>query len=192
MNHSEELHLINEMKRRNVKAQREFYDRFAGFAMAVALRYIADRDAAKDVLQDSFVKMFDAIGSFNLRPESSLKSWVASVVAHKAVDALKNARRLNLISTDETNISDTDAGISDDTSDDDTDDIDIGLIHKMICSMPDGYRTVFNLFVFERKSHREIADILGISESTSASQFFHAKKQLRRMISEYRNKAGGR
>ena len=133
---------------------RRLYERYSGYAMAVGLRYIADRDAVQDVLQDSFVKVFAAINGFSYRGEGSLKAWVMRIVANEVGEV-------------------------------DVKNIPMSVVMQMIQQLPAGYRTVFNQFVFEEKSHREIASDLGIKESTSASQYFRAKNLLAKMIQEY-------
>lgn len=157
-------------------AMRELYDRYSGYAMAVVMRYVSDRDDASDILQDAFVKIFTGVAHVEYRGEGSLKSWIARVAANESLCFLR--RRGNITFTDE---------FPDGPDDEEP---DIGSIsnkdlQRMIASLPDGYRVILNMFVFGQMSHKEIAAELGISPSTSASQFFHAKKMLARMIREH-------
>ena len=147
--------------------------------MATALRYVADRDDACDVVQDSFVKIFQSIGQFEYRGEGSLRSWVTRIVVNEALGLLR--RKSGLTFTDDIP----------DTADDEEPDISQvsdEQLATLIAALPEGYRVVLNMYVFGEMSHKEIAAELGISPSTSASQFFHAKKMLARMINEYRRK----
>ena len=158
------------------KAQRELYDRFAPLAMAQAMRYVADRETACDVLQESFVKILTAVSRFQYRGEGSLRGWVLSIVSHVAVDWLRQNQRLQL-STE----------LPDDVPNEEPDvgSVPMEVMQHMIEQLPDGYRTVFCLFVFDRKSHKEIAHMLGIKENSSASQFLRAKRLLASMITNY-------
>lgn len=158
-------------------AMRRLYERYSGYAMAVGLRYIADRDAVQDVLQDSFVKVFAAINGFGYRGEGSLKAWVMRIVANESLNYLKQNQRLQFV--------DEVPDVADEDEEVDVKNIPMSVVMQMIQQLPAGYRTVFNQFVFEEKSHREIASDLGIKESTSASQYFRAKNLLAKMIQEY-------
>lgn len=158
-------------------AMRRLYERYSGYAMAVGLRYIPDRDAVQDVLQDSFVKVFAAIDRFGYRGEGSLKAWVMRIVANESLNYLKQNQRLQFV--------DEMPDVADEDEDVDVKNIPMSVVMQMIQQLPAGYRTVFNQFVFEEKSHREIASDLGIKESTSASQYFRAKNLLAKMIQEY-------
>lgn len=158
-------------------AMRRLYERYSGYAMAVGLRYIADRDAVQDVLQDSFVKVFAAIDRFGYRGEGSLKAWVMRIVANESLNYLKQNQRLQFV--------DEMPDVADEDEEVDVRNIPMSVVMQMIQQLPAGYRTVFNQFVFEEKSHREIASDLGIKESTSASQYFRAKNLLAKMIQEY-------
>ena len=163
-------------------ALRRLYDRYAGYAMAVGLRYVPDRDEVRDVMQDSFVRILTGIGQFTFRGEGSLKSWVGRIVSNRSIDYLREHQRFMTVGT-----------IPDEP--DEPDEPDIGgvppdALTTMIGRLPANYRTVLNLYVFEQRSHREIAQLLGIKEATSSSLFFRAKKMLARNIREYLNKQG--
>ncbi len=173
-----ELQLLEAIKCNDRQAMRRLYDRFAGYAMATALRYVPERDDAKDVLQDSFVSILTSVSSFNYRGEGSLKNWVGRVVANHAIDWVKEHEH-HLVYTDKVP----------ETADEELPDEEVppDILNAMIGRLPAGYRMVLNLYVFEHLSHKDIAHRLGIKENTSASQFFHAKKMLARMIKEYLN-----
>ena len=155
---------------------REIYDRYSGYAMAVVMRYVPDRDDASDILQEAFIKIFTGVAHVEYRGEGSLKSWIARVVANEALCFLR--RRGNITFTD-------DFPDEPDDGEPDIGSISNSDLQRMIASLPDGYRAILNMYVFGKMSHKEIADELGISPSTSASQFFHAKKMLARMIREH-------
>lgn len=162
------------------KAMRALYDSYSGYATAVGLRYIPDMYLLKDVLQDSFIKVFTNIGGFNYRGEGSLKAWITRIVTNEAINFLREHNRFCF--TDE---------LPEETPEEEMPDID-GIsnekITELIGRLPDGYRTVLNLYVFEGLSHKEIANKLNIKVNSSASQYARAKTMLARMIREMKRK----
>ena len=175
-----ELQLLEAIRSGEREALRRLYDRYSGYAMAIGLRYLPEGDEVRDVLQDSFVRILTSIGQFNYHGEGSLKSWVSRIVSNRSVDYLREHQRFRVVS-----------GIPDEP--DEEEEPDVGgvppdVLTKMIGRLPVNYRTVLNLYVFEKRSHREIAQLLDIKESTSSSLFFRAKKMLARMIKDYINK----
>lgn len=147
--------------------------------MATCLRYIADRDAVKDVMQDAFVKVFTSLSQFHYRGEGSLKAWVTRIAANESLNYVRRNERLAF--TD--NVPDVP-----DDEEPDIGEVPMQVLLRMIGDLPAGYRAVFNLFVFEGMSHKDIARALGIKESSSASQYLRAKRQLAKEINEYKNK----
>lgn len=174
---SEKL-LLHDIKGGSRAAMHRLYDRYVGYAMAVALRYVPLRDDAEDVVQDSFVKLFSGIANFEYRGEGSLKAWFLRIVANEAISFTRRQSRITFV--DE---------VPEDVSDDEpeVERVPPAVLTKMIGELPEGYRLVLNMFVFEQRSHKEIADLLGIKESTSASQYLRAKKFLANKINEYLN-----
>ena len=175
-----ELQLLEAIRSGEREALRRLYDRYSGYAMAIGLRYLPEGDEVRDVLQDSFVRILTSIGQFNYHGEGSLKSWVSRIVSNRSVDYLREHQRFRVVS-----------GIPDEP--DEEEEPDVGgvppdVLTKMIGRLPVNYRMVLNLYVFEQRSHREIAQLLDIRESTSSSLFFRAKKMLARMIKDYINK----
>ena len=175
-----ELQLLEAIRSGEREALRRLYDRYSGYAMAIGLRYLPEGDEVHDVLQDSFVRILTSIGQFNYHGEGSLKSWVSRIVSNRSVDYLREHQRFRVVS-----------GIPDEP--DEEEEPDVGgvppdVLTKMIGRLPVNYRMVLNLYVFEQRSHREIAQLLDIKESTSSSLFFRAKKMLARMIKDYINK----
>ena len=177
-----ERQLLEAIRGGDRAAMKRLYDRYAGYAMAVGLRYLPERDEVRDVIQDSFVRILTSVGQFSYRGEGSLKSWVGRIVSNRAVDYLREHQRFVTV-----------GGIPDEP--DSPDEPDIGgvppdALTAMIGRLPPNYRTVLNLYVFEQRPHREIAQLLGIKESTSSSLFFRAKKMLAKNIREYLNEQG--
>lgn len=176
-NVAEEKQFLADICNGDRAAMRRLYDRYSKYAMAICLRYVPDTDDVKDVMQDSFVKVFTSIGSFEYRGEGSLKSWIARIVANEALDHVRRKSRYTFT---------CDVPEYTDEGDPDIDAVDDDTLAAMIGRLPDGYRMVLNMYVFDGMSHREIGSRLGIAEGTSASQFFHAKKLLARMINGYK------
>lgn len=181
--HSEE-ELVELIRQGDVAAMKEMYDKSVGRLSAVCARYVVDPDDVADVLQDSYLKAFDSIGSFSYRGIGSLQAWLTKIAVNRSLNLLKNRNRLNLVPLDERLPEPFDS-----PEPPETENIPPDVIQRMILNLPDGYRTVFNLFVFEGKSHKEIASILGIKENSSASQFHRAKQMLAKQIKQY-NQSG--
>lgn len=172
-----EKELLDDIKGGSRDAMHRLYERYIGYAMAVALRYVPVRDDAEDVVQDSFIKVFSSISKFQYRGEGALKGWLLRIVANEAISFVRQQNRFSIV--DE---------IPDDVEEDDEPEVERippSVLTRMIGELPDGYRLVLNMYVFGQKSHREIAQQLGIKESSSASQYLRAKKLLARKIKDY-------
>jgi RNA polymerase sigma factor, sigma-70 family len=174
----DELSLVRGCQRKDNGARRELYEKFSGQLMGVGLRYVGNRDVAQDLLHDCFIVIFNSIGNFTYRGDGSLKGWLKKVMINEALKYLRKNSKIVEVPLD------TVPEVSDEEAD--VNDIPSGVLLNMIRALPDGYRTVLNLYVFEDKSHKEIAELLNISEHTSSSQFFRAKKMLVSKIKEYR------
>lgn len=174
-----EFQLLERVREGDAPGMRLFYERYAGYLTAVCSRYIVDRDMLKDVLQESFIKIFGHIGEFEYRGEGSVRAWVTRIVVNHSLKALRRKGRMTYV--DDL----PDAPEEDDGMASGLPHIPPEVLQEMIRDLPDGYRAVFNLFVFEKKSHKEIAGLLGIKEDSSASQFFRARATLANKIKAY-------
>lgn len=156
------------------------YRKHVRYLSALCSRYITEDEDIKDVLQESFIKIFTSLDSFKYSGEGSLKAWIAKITLNETLKFVRNNSRLPIDSIDDkdTNIADGDSM--------ETEDIPTDVLHQFIRELPDGYRTVFNLYVIDDKSHKEIAQLLGIKENTSASQLHKAKSMLAQKIKHYR------
>ena len=173
-----EQQLIEAIQGGDRQAMRRLYDLFSGYTMATALRYIPDREVAKDVVQDCFVNILTSIDRFEYRGEGSLRAWITRIISNQAIDWVKQHELYTF--TDEM------PQLEEEVLPD-VEEVPPDILNEMIGRLPAGYRFVLNLFVFEQLSHKEIAVRLGIKESTSASQFYHAKRILAEMITKYLN-----
>ena len=174
-----EQHIIKLFRRGDASAMDCLYSEYADYLTAVCARYIPDDDELKDVLQESFIKIFSKIGEFNYRGNGSLRAWITRIVINESLLTIRKKKNSPII-----NIENEPPDIQDDEPE--LGNIGEEVLTNMIRQLPDGYRTVFNLFVIEGKSHKEIAKILNIKADSSASQFHKAKKQLAKMIKNYR------
>lgn len=175
-----ERQLLDAIQSGDRQAMRRLYDRFSGYAMAIGMRYVPEREDAKDVLQEGFVKILSSIGRFNYRGEGSLKAWVARVITNAAIDWVK-ARERMLQTHELTDVLPEEA----DTDPPNVEEVPPDILNRMIGQLPVGCRLVLNLHVFEQLSHAEIASRLGIQAGSSASQLSHAKRLLKEMILAY-------
>lgn len=176
----EEQILAERCKAGDNEARRELYARYGGRLMSVCLRYAGDRATAEDLLHDCFLKIFGAFDRFTWRGEGSLRAWMERIAVNVSLEALRHKRRLHYPVT----VEHLPERYEEPTSDEMTQ-VPYAVLQRLIAELPDGYRTIFNLFCIEELSHREIAEQLGISEKTSSSQLFRAKALLARKIKEY-------
>lgn len=178
-NTENEENLLYLIQQGDEQAMHALYCRYVRYLTAVCSRYICCDEDVKDVLQEAFLKIFASVGSFEYRGTGSLKGWMTKIVLNETMKFVKRNARLDFVELEGEKME-----ISDDVPD--TSDVPLSAIHSMIRELPDGYRLIFNLYVIEEKSHREIAELLGIKESTSASQLHRAKALLADKIKKYR------
>ena len=141
--------LVERIRQKDQRAMSQLYQLYVEELSSVCYRYVPSEDDAKDVLQNSFVKIFTSIQTFEYRNESAFKAWMKQVVANEALAFLRNRKKLLFVEQNQT-----------------------------------ADEMVLNLYVFENYSHRQIASLLGIKESTSASQLYYAKKLLAKRIKD--------
>jgi len=170
----EEHDLIAGCKRKEIRARKELYERYAGAMLSLCVRYIGDRDLARDVLQDGFFKVFTKIDDYS--GTGSFEGWMKRIFINTALEELQKKRFLPIIGEYEDTIEDTGSSVFEKLSTDD--------LHRCIAELPDGFRTVFNLYAVEGYSHAEIAKMLHIKEVTSRSQFMHARRILRKKVEQ--------
>jgi len=162
-------------------AQQVLYDRYCRRLMAVCMRYAKNEGEAEDILQEGFLKIYDHIKTF--RSESSLGTWMTRIVINTAL----NSQRQKLYMLPMVDVEQ--AGLRED-EEISLSDFHLNELIAMIQSLPSGCRVVFNLFAVEGYAHREIAEMLGISEGTSKAQYSRAKKLLRAKIENVKKDYG--
>lgn len=175
--HPDLQQMIELCKENDRKAQRGLFDFLAPKMYPVCIRYVGDRDTAQDILQDGFITLFSKLDSYS--GEGSFEGWARKIFVNTALMYLRKTDALKL----STDISEA-RSLSSDTP---TALQHIGYkdLMQLIAELPPGFRTVFNLYVVEGYSHKEIAEELGISENTSRSQLQRARKLLQDKIKEW-------
>lgn len=159
----------------NRRMQKQLYDQFSPKMYAVCLRYMGNADDAQDILQEGFVKIFKNLDRF--RGEGSFEGWVRRIFVNTAIEQIRK-KKLNLT------ISEKDELIeSKNTSA--VESINEKDLLKIVRELSPGYRSVFNLYIVEGYSHKEIGELLGISEGTSKSQLARARMILQEKIKRY-------
>ncbi|MCI1778732.1 MAG: sigma-70 family RNA polymerase sigma factor [Bacteroidales bacterium] len=180
----DELILIKKCQNNNRRAMERMYHMIGENVFRICLRYMGTRFDAEDMLQESIIKIYSSIGKFKWQGPGSFRAWYSKVTVNECLQKLRKKDILQ----DGIPIENVD-GLFTEPEEKEIERIPAKVLQKMLCEMPDGYRTVFNLYVFEKKSHKEIAGILGINEKTSSSQFFRARKFLCGKIEEYFKKS---
>lgn len=151
------------------KAQKTLYLRYSNAMYTLAFRITGNGDSAHDVLQDAFIEVFRDLKNF--KKQSTLGAWIKTIVVRKASKKSQHDQRFE---TFEEDVHDESVPYQEFNS---------SVLEKMILDLPDGYRTVFTLYEIEGYKHKEIGEMLQISEGTSRSQLLHAKKMLRKKLS---------
>lgn len=159
-------------------SDRKLYDTFADTLYLICSRYAPDEDTAKDMFQDAFVRIFQKLKDF--RFEGSLEGWLKRICVNHCLDTL----RKNAIIKEDTldDVPESAIEISEEISGK----LEMKQLLALLLRLPIGYRTVFNMYVIEGYTHSEIAKALNISENTSKSQLFKARKQLQNWIENER------
>jgi RNA polymerase sigma-70 factor (ECF subfamily) len=155
-------------------AQKALYQQYARKMMSICMRYAHNRDQAQDILQDGFVKVFQKMDHY--RGEGPLGGWIARTMVNTALDHIRRNKPYDqsLDLTDAEHLHSEDEHVLSGMSTDE--------LMDLIQALPTGYRTVFNLFAIEGYPHKDIAEMLGISENTSKSQFMKARAYLRKLL----------
>lgn len=177
----DQTNIIRKIQDGDRAAQRLLYTLHVRYLAAICSRYLNNDEDVRDVLQDSFIKIFSAIKDFSPKGDGALKAWMARIVINESLKFLQKKSRLLFAS-----ISGHEE-LLEIYEEPTTEGIPPNVIHSAIRSLPDGYRTVFNLYVIEQRPHKEIASLLGIKESTSASQLHKAKAMLAKILKQYKN-----
>ncbi len=168
------LAIIKRCQKGERLAFQELYNLYAKAMFNISLRIVNNSEEAEEVLQDAFVKAFNKISTYD--PKFSFGMWLKRMVINASLDVLRK-RKVILVSLEEMYI-EQEAEDDDDDQDNDKYIYDVETIKKCITQLPDGYRTILSLYLFEDHTHQEVADMLGINIGTSKSQYRKAKLKL--------------
>lgn len=179
-----EEELVEGLRNRNDAVMRDFYLTYYRYLAATAMLYVSDQQDLQDLMQDVFIKIFTRINRFSYRGHGSLQAWIHKIAVNESLRFLQAKKKqshypIERFDRQEEDEEDIPLVLS-------IDDIPQDDLLEIIRSLPDRYRMVFNLFVFENKSHKEIGALLKIKEDTSASNLHRARALLNKWIIRYR------
>ncbi len=163
--------LILNCKKRDIQSQSEIYQLYAGKLFALCLKYSKTKPEAEDNLQDAFMTIFKKIDQF--KHKGSFEGWMKRIVINTALQSYREKKVLNLV--EENYPDEVEVEI-------DENDISLDYLLKIIQELPDRYRMVFNLYVLDGYSHKEIASLMGIAEGTSKSNLSRARLILKEKV----------
>jgi len=163
--------LITNCQKKNAKAQEELYKRYARVLFSICLKYSPNYADAEDTLQDAFMTIFDKIPQY--KAKGSFEGWLKRVTINTALQRYRKPSMLEIVSNED---------IKEVTVDIDEDDLSLDFLLGIIQQLPDRYRLVFNLYVLDGYSHKEIGGLLSISDGTSKSNLARARQILKEKI----------
>jgi len=164
----------------NRQAQQMIYTKFSPKMLSVCRQYVKDIHHAEDLMITAFMKVFTHLKNFESK--GSFEGWIRRIMVNECISYIRAQKKVSFLE-DEYYKEDSFNNIESNLSVDD--------IQFLIDSLPEGYKMIFNLFAIEGYKHQEIADMLGISESTSKSQVFHARKMLQEQVLKLKNYSNG-
>lgn len=171
--------LVEGCVKKQALAQKALYDKYSRRMLGVCLRYASSTDEAQDILQDGFIKVFDKIEAFNAK--GSLEGWIRRIVVNTAIDCYRKNKGVHFVDDEDNYILDNNNTESEEVI---YSKFGVEVIMDCIQELSPVYRTVFNLYVMEGYSHKEIADELNINEGTSKSNLAKAKRNLRQLLEQ--------
>jgi RNA polymerase sigma factor (sigma-70 family) len=176
--------LLYEAKKDSITAQRFIYEQFATGMFLLCRRYIKSDETAEEIMMNGFLKIFNSLDKFKYKNERSTKAWMKKIMVNECLAHLRRKNSyLNIVEHQNMDV---------DIDEEITSAITAKELYQCITQLPEGYRTVFNLYEIEGMNHKEIAHALGIKIRTSQSQLSKAKRMLKNIIlknyKEYENR----
>ena len=165
------------MKQSQEKIFTKLYEEHSSYMYGICLRYTKNTDDAQDVLQDGFIKVYNALDSF--KGESKIKTWMSRIMVNTAINHYRKKSALNTYSAEENEVEVLKFDKTDVINKMSADEL-----LELIKLLPEGYSLVFNLYVIEGYKHREIAEMLDITEGTSKSQLSKARNKLQELLKD--------
>lgn len=163
------------------KCQEELFRMLYGKMLAVCMRYSKDEDTAQEILQVSFIKVFDKLEKYDFN--GSFEGWVRRIVVNTAIDNIRKSNR-DPFSSSEDYLYVDEEGVEIEDDAEQTIELKAAEAMKALQQLSPAYQAVFNLYVIENYTHKEVAEILGISEGTSKSNLAKAKKKLQEILQD--------
>ncbi len=170
--------LIQKCKQQDVKAQGTLYKQYSGVLFSICLRYSPNRTEAEDNLQDAFITIFDKVGQF--KDKGSFEGWMKRITVNTVLQKYRKQKVFNI--KEEANLEQPD--------DEDVvieSEVPLKYLLQIIQELPDRYRLVFSMYVLDGYAHKEIAEMLGISDGTSKSNLARARGILKKKVEAYKN-----
>lgn len=177
MNDQVYINLLDKCKSGNRMAQTELYRHLSKPVFNTCMRIVRDRETAEDLMQETFIKVFNGLERFEGR--SQLTTWIKRIAINQSLNELKK-RKVELVEMQDWTVP-VNGEVEEEPQ------YDIALVKKLMNKLPEGYRVVMTLYLIEGYQHDEIAQIMGISEVTSRSQYARAKKKLRDLYVQVNN-----
>jgi len=168
--------IIEQCIQNDRRAQKQLFYRYAPLCLSVAHRYVGQSAQASDIVQESMIRIFHHLQQLQLREENAFKSWIAKITSREAIRWLKKQGRF--VFQEELGPEHFTPSMPDELN------FHREELQQMLMQLPDGYRTVFNLYVIEEYSHKEIAELLEITTSASRSQLSRARAQLQALMAQ--------
>jgi len=175
----DEKTLVKACVKGNEKAQFVFYKKFYGKMMAVCKRYARDDDEAKDIFHEAMMKVFKNLHKYQFN--GSLEGWIRRIMVNTSIDWYRKNKNTFGFADDEQQIEDTQIAVDDLVNSD----FNVKDIMKAVQQLTPAYKAVFNLYVIEGYSHKEIAEMLDINIGTSKSNLAKAKQKLQKLLANY-------
>ncbi len=165
--HKNQTLLIKKLRQENREAQEVLFKQFSPKMLGVCRQYITDRHRAEELMLNGFLKVFNKLTTF--QSKGSFEGWIRRIMINECLSYLRKHDRLVFVE---------DTQVFEEVTSEKDEEQDISPLQKLVDALPSSWRTVFNLFAVEGYRHKEIAQMLGITEMTSRSRYFKAKKQL--------------
>lgn len=178
----EDIELAKLCARGVEKARQQLYTKYATYLYALCIRYVSDRELARDLMHDAMIKIFNTVGKY--RPTGSLKSWCARVTVNMVIDHMRRSKHMETVPLEPTQEK------IPEPQNEEVAKVPKAELMRMVGELPETKRVIFNLFCIEGYSHKDIAEMLDIKEKTSSSLLFKARAQLAENVREYIRRNG--
>jgi RNA polymerase sigma-70 factor (ECF subfamily) len=178
--HKEQSEIITLAAEGNRHAQQQIYTRHCSRMLGVCRQYVRDLHTAEDVMITAFMKVFTNLNKFENK--GSFEGWIRRIVVNECISYIRAQRKVSFLD---------DVYYTEESFNNIESNLSVDDIQALIDALPDGYKMIFNLYAIEGYKHKEIADLLGISEGTSKSQLSHARAMLQDQINKLKNYENG-